>query len=285
MGVRSMATFIEARGIKIFIDPGVALAPWRYGLPPHPIELEERERVWRRILGLAEKADVIILTHYHFDHFNPRGGLREVYHDKTLLMKDTRNNINPSQIRRSAFLLHRFEEEGVKPDIKTADGEVFQFGDVSIVFSKAVPHGHDTRLGYVIMAYIDDGMDSFLYTSDVEGPYHEDAIDFILRHKPRTIYLDGPMTYLTGTRVPDFIIEKCFDNLLRILNTYVPEKLIIDHHFMRDINYMSYIDKLTDQLGERKELNILSAAGYMGASLNMLEALRQKLYEEHPVRK
>jgi hypothetical protein len=135
------------------------------------------------------------------------------------------------------------------------------------------------------MMCVDDGMDSFLYSSDVEGPYNEDAVDFILRHRPRTIYLDGPMTYLTGTRVPGFIIEKCLDNLLRILNAHVPEKLIIDHHFMRDINYMSYIDRLTNRLVEGVGLNILSAAGYMGASLNMLEALRQKLYEEHPVRK
>ena len=36
MGTRSMATYVETKDVKIFIDPGVALGPSRYGLPPHP---------------------------------------------------------------------------------------------------------------------------------------------------------------------------------------------------------------------------------------------------------
>ena len=35
-GVRSMATFVETDDLKVLIDPGVALAPVRYGLEPHP---------------------------------------------------------------------------------------------------------------------------------------------------------------------------------------------------------------------------------------------------------
>ena len=283
MGVRSMATYLETRGLKIFIDPGVALAPWRYGLPPHPIELEERERVWREVVRLAEKSDVIVITHYHYDHFNPREALYEVYHDKTLLIKDPENSINPSQIRRSHFLLHRLAELGVKPHIKIADGKYFMIGDVEIMFSNPIPHGHDSRLGYVVMLSIDDGKYKFLYSSDVEGPFDEDAVEFIIGCRPKLLYLDGPMTYLLGMLLNENVVDKCLDNLIRILSTVPLDKLILDHHFMRDINYLTWIESILKMFSGGKDLNIISAAEFMGKSLNMLEASRQKLYEEHPV--
>ena len=42
-GARSMCTLVETRDIKIVIDPSVALAPKRYGLPPHEMELRKKE--------------------------------------------------------------------------------------------------------------------------------------------------------------------------------------------------------------------------------------------------
>lgn len=38
MGTRSMCTYIETEDMRIVIDPGVSLAPKRYGLPPHDRE-------------------------------------------------------------------------------------------------------------------------------------------------------------------------------------------------------------------------------------------------------
>jgi len=40
LGTRSMATVVETGSGRILIDPGAALGPRRYGLPPHPIEKE-----------------------------------------------------------------------------------------------------------------------------------------------------------------------------------------------------------------------------------------------------
>ncbi len=40
LGVRSSALSIESDDLKIVIDPAVALAPTRFGLPPHPVEEE-----------------------------------------------------------------------------------------------------------------------------------------------------------------------------------------------------------------------------------------------------
>ncbi|RLG69602.1 MAG: hypothetical protein DRO07_01990, partial [Candidatus Iainarchaeum archaeon] len=67
MGTRSMCTFVKTRDVKILIDPGVALGPSRYGLPPHPIEIKRREEHWQAIVKYAMQADVLIVTHYHYD--------------------------------------------------------------------------------------------------------------------------------------------------------------------------------------------------------------------------
>ena len=285
-GTRSMATYIEACGLKIFIDPGVSLAPRRYGLPPHPIEVEEKNNTWEKIVKYASVSDIIILTHYHFDHFNPRDSLSEIYDNKLLFMKDPENNINYSQLQRSHFLLHRFRELGVSPVINVADGNILEIGELKIFFSNPVPHGHDTRLGYVIMVCVDDGMTRFIHTSDVEGPYNDDAVKFVLECNPSIIYVDGPMTYMVGVSLPQNIVEKSLENLVKIvLNTDVSQ-IILDHHFMRDLEYKYWLDKLTEMLASAdKNLYILSAAEYMGSKLRMLEAMRKSLYESYPVNK
>ncbi|HIH73196.1 MAG TPA: hypothetical protein HA300_07595, partial [Thermococcaceae archaeon] len=40
LGVRSLATFLEIGKVGILIDPGAALGPKRYSLPPAKIEME-----------------------------------------------------------------------------------------------------------------------------------------------------------------------------------------------------------------------------------------------------
>ena len=38
IGVRSMATYVECGQTRVLIDPGAALAPNRFGLPPADAE-------------------------------------------------------------------------------------------------------------------------------------------------------------------------------------------------------------------------------------------------------
>ena len=65
LGVRSMATYVEAGALRLLIDPGAALAPLRFGLGPTPDEEEALTRaVAHRILAahrelaqLIEKRD------------------------------------------------------------------------------------------------------------------------------------------------------------------------------------------------------------------------------------
>ena len=66
-----MATFVETDDVKILIDPGVALGASRYNLSPHPLEYRKQIEQWSLIERKAKEADVLILTHYHYDHYNP----------------------------------------------------------------------------------------------------------------------------------------------------------------------------------------------------------------------
>ncbi|MEM1598067.1 MAG: hypothetical protein QXI07_06155, partial [Pyrobaculum sp.] len=69
LGVRSMCLYVETKDVRILFDAGVSLAPRRFGLPPHPRELERARQVRAQILKLAQSADVVTVSHYHRDHF------------------------------------------------------------------------------------------------------------------------------------------------------------------------------------------------------------------------
>ncbi|MEM1608517.1 MAG: hypothetical protein QXG81_04510, partial [Ignisphaera sp.] len=49
LGVRSQATFIQVKNANIFIDPSAALAPRRYGLPPHRLEAKRLLEIFDKI--------------------------------------------------------------------------------------------------------------------------------------------------------------------------------------------------------------------------------------------
>ena len=93
LGTRGMATFLDLSK-KILIDPSAALAPSRYNLTPHPRELVRREEHWRRIIECAKQTDIVIITHYHYDHHNP--DMPEIYHNKIVIIKNPGENINES---------------------------------------------------------------------------------------------------------------------------------------------------------------------------------------------
>lgn len=276
LGVRSMATCLEAGGLRVMIDPAVSLGPRRYGLPPHPVEINRLNTTWRDVRSLAESSDIIIVTHYHYDHHNPDDP--DIYKGKIVYIKDPKNRINFSQKRRAHYFLSKIEGA----DIRIADGEEFSHGQLAIRFSRPVYHGTGDRLGYVIETSISCGEDTVLYTSDVEGPAMDDQVSFMLEENPKTLILDGPMTYLLGYRYSEEDLSRSVNNIIKIICNTSVKTIVIDHHFMRDIRYAERIPEVY-RSAEDAGVMVLSAAELTGRTPDLLEARRKELYRSSPI--
>ncbi|HIH44560.1 MAG TPA: hypothetical protein HA257_05650 [Candidatus Methanoperedenaceae archaeon] len=274
MGTRSMATFVETPDIRILIDPAVSLGPRRYGLPPHPAEYIRMDEHWDSIRKYSSIADVIILTHYHYDHHNPE--YPELCEGKTVLIKHPTEHINLSQKKRAGFFLGNIK--GIARRVEFADVREFSFGNTLISFSPAVFHGTGGRLGYVVEVSIRSGGECFLFTSDVEGPNTKEQVDFIIRQEPNIVYLDGPLSYMLGYRYSHESLAAAIDNIRKLLAIEQLDKLIIDHHLLRDLKWKERINEVFDT-GKA----VLTAAQFLGLENDMLEARRKDLFRERPV--
>ncbi|HSD58411.1 MAG TPA: MBL fold metallo-hydrolase [Methanotrichaceae archaeon] len=272
-GVRSMATYIEAGRLRVLIDPAVALGPRRYGLPPHRLEQQRMRETWEDVKKHALKSDVLIITHYHYDHHNPDEA--EIYKDKIVYIKDPKKYINKSQANRASTFLSKLA--GQPQFLEVGDGGEFKHGSASIKFSPPVFHGTNSRLGYVIEVSLSYMGEKVVYTSDVEGPAVKEQVDFIIEENPDLLILDGPMTYMLGYRYSRDSLVRSIANINRIINETSVKTIIVDHHFMRDRNYVERIPEVYD-CAARHDVSILSAAKYIGRAEDTLEARRKELY-------
>ena len=278
MGTRSMAAYVETGDVKVLIDPGVALGPKRYGLPPHPLEYQKLEEDWKLIKSYAERCDVLVVTHYHYDHHSPEEP--EIYEGKLALLKHPTQNINRSQRGRASYFIEKLGE--LPERIEYCDGRSFKFGDTELIFSKAVYHGTNPRLGYVTEVAVRCGEECFLFSSDVEGPSVDEQADFIFQQNPSVVYIDGPMSYMLGYRYAQASMEKSVENLVKILEETKAKTLVLDHHLLRDLEWrqkLSRVFEAAKALGKR----VMSAAQFAGKEELMLEARRKELYEKFPV--
>lgn len=276
MGVRSMATLVETRDLKLIIDPAAAVAPRRYGLPPHRKELELLEEFWRKIALAAEDCEVIVVTHYHYDHHSSTRFLEEIYGGRIAIVKDPENMINFSQKTRARIFLEKIKPIATR--ILTADEKEYLFGGTSLEFSHPVPHGPDNQLGYVVELRIKDSSQSFLYTSDVQGFPLDYQIKFVIDKKPDVIFADGPSTYMLGLNYPFEALEASLRNIARIMKEAFPSTVILDHHLLRDLSWRNYFEKLFEE-AEKIDVILETVAKYLNAETNQLEALRKQLYE------
>ncbi len=275
LGVRSLATFVEAGGIKILIDPGVALGPKRYGLPPAKIELETLQKMRKKIQAYARKADVVTISHYHYDHHTPffeglyesssEAYAREIYAGKLIFTKHPKENINFSQRKRARAFLKNAEPIAKK--IEFADGRSFDLGGVTLEFSPAVPHGREgSKLGFVVMTLIDDGSKRLIHASDIQL-LNRKAVEWIIEKVPDILITGGPPTYL-GKRA-----EGSWETGVKNLNEIIREtnaKVILDHHIVRDRNYPRFFEELE---GRPKTF-----AGFLKVGDRPLEAYRRELH-------
>jgi len=290
LGVRSMCTYVETKDVKILLDGGVSLCPLRHGLPPHPREFEAIIGARQRIAESAEKADIITISHYHYDHVTPAfedwlcnwtqaiGTAQQIYSGKKVFVKNPRDHINSSQ-RERAWLFRKTSGKHVST-LETADGKTFTCQDTQITFSDPVPHGpENSELGWVLMTTIRCQDESFLFASDVQGPMRSLTLRIILEEKPHLLMLGGPPLYLTGFKVTEQQNEDAMDNLLKIAEN-IPH-VILDHHILRDEDWRNKCGYIIDSAHESGNI-LQTAAEYIGVGNTPLEATRNLLYDKDP---
>ena len=271
MGVRSMATLVEAEE-KIFIDASAALGPSRYGLPPHPLEIEALENAKGKIAGIAKKCPIHIITHYHYDHYDPS---EDFYINKKIFAKRIDSYINASQKERGTLFRERFQD---KAEIIYCDDSEYEINGVKLKFSPPFPHGPEgIRLGYVIMVSIEEN-EKLLFASDVQGPVYEKTRDYIIEEEPSILIMDGPPSYFLGWRFSQENLEKAEKNLIEIMEK-LDCQLILDHHLLRDLRYKERLHELYSLYGDRTK----TFAEYNGLENNMLEARRRELWEKYEI--
>jgi len=113
LGAKSSCTLVKTPDVSILIDPGIAIMH-----PSFPASYIEKIR-WRaqgerEIIKASEKAEVIVISHYHYDHYFPKN--MSIYEGKLLLVKDPNKYINESQRSRAEEFYSRICEHfgGIK---------------------------------------------------------------------------------------------------------------------------------------------------------------------------
>jgi len=290
LGVRSMCTLVETPDLSVLLDAGVSLCPYRFGLPPHPVEFQTIAKLREKIAQAAEKAEVVTVSHYHFDHHTPsfedwlvnwteaNSTACQIYQDKTVLVKNPKEQINPSQ-RQRAWI---FQKTGGKyaKKLEASDGKTFSYGRTTLRFSEPVAHGsEDAMLGWVIMAVVEYEDERFMFAPDVQGPMSQRTLELILKADPTVIMLGGPPLYLGGFRVGMVQLEQGLRNLERIVAA-VPV-VILEHHVLRDESWKEKLTELYDQ-SLKAGHSVVTAAEYLGSENAFLESKRKQLYSDFP---
>ncbi|MHC1611018.1 MAG: MBL fold metallo-hydrolase [Candidatus Methanospirareceae archaeon] len=99
LGAKSSCTLVKTPDIKILIDPGIAAM--QPSFPASAAKKREWCEMGRRAVKRASKeVDIIIISHYHYDHFFPTD--LSIYRDKLVFAKNPNEYINDSQRARAA---------------------------------------------------------------------------------------------------------------------------------------------------------------------------------------
>jgi len=288
-GVRSMCTYIETSDVKVLLDAGVSLAPNRFGYPPHPREYQAIAECRERISKAAEKADIVTLSHYHFDHHTPSytdwfcnwssaDAAKKIYEGKLVLVKSYRSMVNFSQRRRGWM----FNKTGgsYAERLEVADSKTFEFGNTKLKFSDPVFHGSEnSALGWILMTTLECDDEKVLFASDVQGPMYNPTLDIILAEKPQLVIMGGPPTYLAEFRVKEEHIKQGMQNLKSLVKR-VPTT-ILEHHPLRDEEWRNLFQPIFDAASEADH-KVVTAAELAGKENNLLEFRRRQLFETEP---
>jgi predicted metallo-beta-lactamase superfamily hydrolase len=279
-GVRSMSTYLQVGNLHLLIDPGVALGPTRYGMGPTQVEFQALEYARALIMELCKKAEVLVVTHYHYDHHPFPDDLemyRACFSGKTVFAKDRNQNINLSGKQRGKI----FEDNAgsLVKKLEWADGKEAEMGGVKLSFSPAVWHGDvGSRVGTVVMVCAEGGGKSVLFGSDAQSLADPAALDWVLKKNPDFMILDGYPTLFVGWKMSQKAFEASKENLKKAISETRADQVILDHHLLRDIKYKEKISDVIE-LAERKGKRLMSAAEFLGLENFFLEAWRKEMHE------
>jgi len=289
LGVRSMCTYVETLDIRVLLDAGVSLGPNRFGFPPHPREYEAIRGRRDLMLTFAEKADLVTVSHYHFDHHTPSYTdwaynwssseiAEKTYKGKIVFTKNYRSQVNFSQRRRGWMFTKTSGRHAER--LEVADGRSFKFGDTTLRFSSPVFHGPEgSELGWVLMVTIEREEEKILFAPDVQGPMSSNTLKIILSEKPQLAIIGGPPLYLADFRVDREELDSALRNLENIVK-HVPVT-ILDHHLLRDENWKETVQPIFDTASSMSH-RAVTAAEFIDEKDNLLEAKRKNLFETEP---
>jgi len=104
MGAKSSCIYVETPDLKMLVDPGAA------GMQPtYPLSNREKSKLRKIALKCikeaSKKADIIFISHYHYDHHTLPKESRKIYQGKTLWIKNPNIWINHSQWKRARLFL------------------------------------------------------------------------------------------------------------------------------------------------------------------------------------
>jgi predicted metallo-beta-lactamase superfamily hydrolase len=273
MGVRSMATLVETSAGSLLIDPGAALAPRRYNMPPHSLEIQALREALNKIYRALSRVDYVVITHYHRDHYLYRAGEQVHYEGKVIYAKNMYVDINPSQKIRAHVLFRKMGIESLAKQVVFADGKTIDLGGVKLVFSHPLPHGDcNSKLGYVLsVTVIEDGF-TLTHASDTQGAICKYTLNYLVEIPHDFLIISGPPTYIKRGSNTSII-----ENLARLIKSSKSNiTLILDHHILRDRDYNKYFNVLRSI---REDVKVLTAAEFMDEEIRQLEAYRKELWQ------
>jgi len=286
LGVRSLCTLVRTPDVNILLDPSAALAK-RYNLEPHPDEYMALQSSLEKIRVAMELADIVSISHYHYDHVRPgftnylynlstQNERKESMTGKVVFAKDNRENINSSQ-RRRAFFFQKDIKSVIK-DIQWVDGRQFEFGDTTITYSRPLPHGAvGSALGYVLATTVEYLGTRILFAPDVQGPIARETLSYILTQEPSVAIVGGPPIYLSNIGKGELESALyCLSNLAATI-----EVLVVDHHVMRDLKWAEWMHPVLG-VAEESGNQTITMARLSGQDDRCLEAQRVKLYKDAP---
>ena len=108
MGAKSTSCFIKTPDVSIVIDPGAAIMQ-----PSFPASSEQKTE-WlanavAKIQNTCQKADIITISHYHYDHYFPDD--LNIYRGKTVFSKNPNEYINNKQRERGVEFINNICEK------------------------------------------------------------------------------------------------------------------------------------------------------------------------------